>query len=161
VQAGDIVLHYNDGYVRAVSHVLAAAVHAPYPYETDPEYGGMQGYLVRRQYHLLEPPIPRDILAGLKTLPEQDHPFTSTGSVKQGYLYRFGLDALSELVPRFETNWPSFVRDNVLDHPSHGASYDHPGLRRFVDEIVNMTLGVTEGKRVRYTPIMLLAATRT
>src|SRR5690606_31971886 len=81
------------------------------------------GYLVRSQYHLLEPPIPRDILAGLKTLPEQDHPFTSTGSVKQGYLYRFDLDSLSELVPRFETNWPSFVRDNVLDHPSHGASY--------------------------------------
>lgn len=161
IQAGDIVLHYSDKHVRAISRVQAPAVQAPYPYETDRDYGGHMGYLVRSEYYLLDPPIPRDVVASLQNLPTVDHPFNKAGGVKEGYLYRFGLEALKELANRFETNWPSWLLDYLRTIPSPSGAFDNQMLRQFVDEITRLRTAVLGEQRMRYKPLMLLAAIRT
>src|SRR5690606_32653613 len=103
VQAGDIVLHYSEGFVRAVSRVQAPPRRAPYPDDTHARYGGREGNLIHTRYHDLHPPVPREVAARLENLPRSGGPFTSAGTVHQGYLYRFGIEALRELVAGFDT----------------------------------------------------------
>lgn len=160
VRAGDIVLHYSEGYVRAISLVQVPAQRELYPRDSHGDYGGREGNLIYTQYFELDPPVPRDVAASLESLPEKNHPFTATGAVQQGYLFHFGLEALIELVGSFETDWPDWVR-GVARGEWPLVPYNHSILRQFVTEIENMRLGMQRGERLRYKPLMLLAAIRT
>lgn len=160
VRAGDIVLHYSDGFVRAISLVQGPPQRALYPHDRHGDYGGREGNLIYSEYHYLEPPVPREVAARLQSLPSTEHPFTSTGAVQQGYLFRFGHQALIELILVFQTSWPDWVLELSRGvWPS--ILYNHPVLRQFLHEIANLRLGVHQGERRRYKPLMLLAAIRT
>lgn len=130
---------------------------AAYPHRTHGQYSEREGNLIRTEYFYLDPPIPREVAARLEKLPASGHPFTSSGTVQQGYLYRFGLDALHELVFHFDTNWPRWVIDAMLPL----IFRDYPLLMQFITEIENLRLGKTGKHRHRYKPLMLLAAIRT
>src|SRR5690606_12319716 len=96
VREGDIVLHYSEGFIRAISRVQSPPMRAAYPHRTHGQYSERERNLIRTEYFYLDPPIPREVAARLEKLPASGHPFTSSGTVQQGYLYRFGLDRSEE-----------------------------------------------------------------
>lgn len=160
VRAGDVVLHYSAGAIRAVSRVQAPPERAAYPQVDHPEYGGRMGNLIYAEYHYLEPPVPRDSAARLRGLPRTEGPFLDSGAIQQGYLFRFQLEALLELVASFNTNWPEWLLD-VLYEISDPVLSQHPTLRQFLRELKSLRVGTHRGQRLRYKPLMLLAAIRT
>ncbi|OBA78148.1 hypothetical protein A9W99_04110 [Mycobacterium sp. 1164966.3] len=98
VREGDVVLHYSNGSLRAASHVSAAARPAPNPF--DSQAWDKAGQLVETQYQELNEPV------ALAAIDEdarirQGSPFTVSGSVRQGYLFRLQGDFVSELAQRF------------------------------------------------------------
>ncbi|WP_141682042.1 McrB family protein [Mycobacterium malmoense] len=98
VLEGDVVLHYSNGSLRAASHVSAAARPAPNPF--DSQAWAKAGRLVETQYQELNEPV------ALAAIDEdarirQGSPFTVSGSVRQGYLFRLQGDFVSELAHRF------------------------------------------------------------
>ncbi|MGD1278846.1 McrB family protein [Mycobacterium seoulense] len=98
VREGDVVLHYSNGSLRAASHVSAAARPAPNPF--DSQAWDKAGRLVETQYRELNEPV------ALAAIDEdarirQGSPFTVSGSVRQGYLFRLQGDFVSELAQRF------------------------------------------------------------
>lgn len=98
VREGDVVLHYSNGSLRAVSHVRAAARPAPSPF--DSQAWDKAGRLVETQYRELNEPI---ALAAINedARIRQGAPFTVSGSVRQGYLFRLHGDFVSELAQKF------------------------------------------------------------
>jgi 5-methylcytosine-specific restriction protein B len=98
VRVGDVVLHYNDGFLRAASHVSAAARPESTPF--DDQAWEKEGRLVETQYQELNEPVPLaaiDVLARIR----QGSPFTSSGAVRQIYLDRLHEDFVNELAQRF------------------------------------------------------------
>ncbi|MGB2922141.1 MAG: hypothetical protein WA944_21600 [Mycobacterium sp.] len=98
VREGDVVLHYSNGSLRAVSHVGAAARPAPNP--LGDQTWEEAGRLVETQYQELNEPV------ALAAIDEgarirQGSPFTVSGSVQQVYLVRLEGDFVSELTQRF------------------------------------------------------------
>lgn len=98
VREGDVVLHYSNGSLRAASHVSAAARPAPNPFNS--QAWDKAGRLVETQYRELNEPV------ALAAIDEdarirQGSPFTSSGSVRQGYLFRLHGDFVIELAQRF------------------------------------------------------------
>jgi len=98
VREGDVVVHYNNGSLRAVSHVSAAATPAPNPFDDDA--WDAAGRLVKTQYQELNEPV---ALASINESARiaQGAPFTAAGSVRQGYLFRLEGDFVNELAQRF------------------------------------------------------------
>ncbi|MFZ5986803.1 MAG: McrB family protein [Bacillota bacterium] len=108
----DIVLHYSNGYLRYVSRVLAPAIEIPLPesMKTD-NWEGLVRW-VQVEYHELSPNIQLDkVSKELLKLDIKEGPIDNTGGVKQGYLFRLNLKALSIIQAlALETQWPSFTR---------------------------------------------------
>jgi MoxR-like ATPase len=98
VREGDVVLHYNNGSLRAASHVSAAARPAPNP--LDDQTWDEAGRLVETQYQELNEPVAlASIDEGARI--RQRSPFTKYGSVQQVYLVRLQDDFVNELAQRF------------------------------------------------------------
>ncbi|MBB3747685.1 MoxR-like ATPase [Mycolicibacterium sp. BK634] len=95
---GDVVLHYSNGSLRAVSHVTAAARPAPNP--LGDQAWEAAGRLVESQYQELNEPV---ALAAIdeRARIQQGSPFTVTGSVQQVYLVRLQGAFVNELTQRF------------------------------------------------------------
>jgi 5-methylcytosine-specific restriction enzyme B len=98
VRVGDVVLHYSNGSLRAASHVRAAARPAPNPF--DDEAWDKAGRLVETQYQELNEPVALGAIDEGARI-RQGSPFTASGSVRQGYLFRLQEDFVSELAQRF------------------------------------------------------------
>jgi 5-methylcytosine-specific restriction enzyme B len=98
VRQGDVVVHYSNGSLRAVSHVTAAARSAPNP--LDDQSWDSAGRLVESRYEELNEPV------ALAAIDEgarirQGSPFTVVGSVQQVYLVRLHNEFVYELAQRF------------------------------------------------------------
>jgi hypothetical protein len=98
VQRDDIILHYSNGFLRAVSTAEETARPAPNPLDTDA--WERDGRLISTHYRELNDPI------ALAAIPENlritsGGPFTSVGSVQQGYLFRVNEKLAHELADRF------------------------------------------------------------
>lgn len=98
VREGDVVLHYRNGALQAVSHVRASARSASNPFDDDA--WEKAGRLVETKYHELNEPV---ALASIdeRSRIRQGSPFTASGSVRQGYLFRLQTDFVDGLVQRF------------------------------------------------------------
>jgi len=111
VLAGDIILHYANGALHAVSKVQDDVEMAPKPKSLSDQYPDGPGWLVRTQYHDLHPPIKREQINIIPALRQQtDGPITKEGYIKQGYLFPLSQQALAaiyEAVP--SSSWPDFV----------------------------------------------------
>ena len=99
VREGDVVLHYNYGSLRAVSHVQRSRA-KPAPNPLGDQTWDEAGRLVETQYQELNEPV------ALAAIDEgarirQGSPFTVTGSVQQVYLVRLHGDFVHELAQRF------------------------------------------------------------
>jgi hypothetical protein len=146
-RVGDKVLHYANGAIRAVSTVTATAEDAPRPEGLRGDWE-REGWLVRCTYDELTEPVKlADVPVDWRTTGTP--PFTSTGSVRQGYFFplseplrgllgdRFpelGLKNPAGPVPADETPVgyvePSFevVRDAIGDA---GLRLDEQTIRRY------------------------------
>ncbi|MGF9913039.1 AAA family ATPase [Paenibacillus ehimensis] len=120
VKVGDIILHYANGALRSVSQVLEAAVRAlkPASFQSSGDGWEQEGRLVRVQYHALEPAIPlQQFSQALIPLDIEQGPIHTGGGVKQGYLFRFTLQAMQIIQARSaDTAWPDFTKPaSVID----------------------------------------------
>jgi 5-methylcytosine-specific restriction protein B len=118
VQRGDIILHYANGSLRCVSQVQEPVVTAEKPHSSVDGDWEKKGRLIQTKYYDLTPPIPlsnfSDVLLDLDV---HQGPIDSHGGVKQGYLFRFTLEALAlilECSPEGIT-WPDFVTNLPVD----------------------------------------------
>ena len=98
VQRDDVILHYSGGFLRAASVAQGPAQPAANPLNTDAWQ--RDGRLISTRYRDLNDPI------ALAAIPEHLRvpaagPFTSVGSVQQGYLYAAAADFADELADRF------------------------------------------------------------
>lgn len=99
VRKGDVVLHYSNSFLRAVSHVSAPAIPRTNPFN-DAQAWGEAGRLVETNYQELNEPIALAAISEAARL-RQGPPFTAQGSVRQGYLYRLRGDFVNELSQQF------------------------------------------------------------
>jgi len=118
-----------------------------YPIPGDSELGGVEYYLVRGGYHLLDSPIPRDSAKNVHSVPATEDPFDEDGNVKSGYLYRYVLDALRELVTRFERNWPAWVPAHIASFAGPPREFDDSTLQRVVERLKTPRLRIYEDNR--------------
>lgn len=109
VRAGDVILHYSNGYLRAIGTARGPALDAPNPFASS-EWE-QDGRLIQVRYQNLSDQVPlAAISASARTL--EAGPFTSVGSVQQGYLYRVNDILLNVLVrdfPEFRAAMPWYV----------------------------------------------------
>ena len=108
VRAGDAVLHYANGALRAVSEVLEPAEEAPRPSDLPLEPWNKEGHLARTRYNELSLPLPLQDIAQDARVAEGG-PFTRQGSVKQGYLFSLSSEFVGTLVADFPGRWPDLL----------------------------------------------------
>ncbi|OBF12194.1 hypothetical protein A5730_04780 [Mycobacterium sp. ACS4054] len=121
IREGDVVLHYSSGSLRAVSHVSAAARPAPNP--LGGEAWREDGRLVETHYQELNEPVAVAAIDEGSRI-RQGAPFTVSGSVQQGYLFRLAGDFVNELALRFPelaAHLPSVPRRVPLPKPTAPA----------------------------------------
>lgn len=111
VKINDIVLHYSNGAIRAVSQVQQAAVEKPKPASLSDQQWEENGRLVVTEYHELNPIIPLEgISQDLLQLHIGKGPINKKGGVNQGYLFPFTLQGLSIIQNKSkDTPWPEFT----------------------------------------------------
>ena len=98
VREGDVVLHYSNSSLRAVSRVSAAARPAPNPLSNEAWQNA--GRLVETRYQELNEPVALSAIDEGARI-RQGSPFTVSGSVQQVYLVRLHDDFVAELARRF------------------------------------------------------------
>jgi 5-methylcytosine-specific restriction enzyme B len=101
LQPGDTVLHYS-GAIRAVSTVTKGAAREPKPAVLRSDAWEEAGRLVRADYVELQQPIMLNEIPAPWRTAENGGPFTSTGSVQQGYLFPLSTELATRLVARFD-----------------------------------------------------------
>ncbi|MDG4663700.1 hypothetical protein [Mycobacterium sp. 236(2023)] len=136
IREGDVVVHYKDSSLRAVSRVSAPSRPQANPFPDD-ETWGRAGRLVECQYLELNEPI---ALASIDESARitQGAPFTVTGSVRQGYLFRLHDDFVNELVLRFPelaTHLPEIPAVALSDHTAPEAPTPSELFRDFADAV--------------------------
>ena len=98
VRAGDIIAHYGNGQVRAISRATSDAYLSPCPPDHDRANRGHEGYKVDEDHFELEKTIPLTAISSqLLSLNIPNGPLDKNGGVKQGYFFAFsqaGLDIL-------------------------------------------------------------------
>ena len=99
VRKGDIIFHYADGELKAISRAKSDG------YDARNEVGGSEwsddGWRVDMDYNVLAKPIPiEDVGARLAALHMDKGPVDKTGGVKQGYLFALPPEAVGLLTER-------------------------------------------------------------
>lgn len=109
VRPGDMILHYSQGSLRAVGRVLGRAQAAKNPFGKDD--WNQDGRLVQVQYEDLRDEVPLGLIPAT-VRSTAGGPFTSVGSVQQGYLYPVDdavLDVLVRDSPEIRAALPWYV----------------------------------------------------
>ena len=120
VRPGDIVLHYSNNAVRAVSRITEAATIRPAPREIANGPWESEGRYVKAEYTHFDQPIPIETVTQhqeTRSIPRG--PINASGAVKQGYLFPFTIEALAKVVASAPVEWPSYVK-SVVESPNRG-----------------------------------------
>jgi energy-coupling factor transporter ATP-binding protein EcfA2 len=108
IQAEDVIIHYYDQAIQGLSRARRRAKRKPNPFD---EKWEEEGRMVDVEYYPFASPIPfAQVREPLLKLEIADSPFTTTGGVKQGYLWRFDLEGLKILHDAHDGNWPSWAQ---------------------------------------------------
>lgn len=154
VREGDIVLHYANVALRAVSVVTKASIHAAKPDSHSGEPWEDDGYLVRSDYSEFASPIPlHDIPLDFRE-GEVGGPFNREGNVNQGYLYPAPAGLLDHLVRTLGVNWPDPVvaiaeLDPVVN-PVHIPNYVEPAFETIHASVKGTGLRISDRTLRRY-----------
>jgi hypothetical protein len=107
---GDVVVHYLDGAVRALSLATSEAKLMPRPAEFRPTPWAEEGRRLLVTYYELGNLIPRsEIAEQIRALQIPYGPITEDGRVKQGYLWHFSLDGLRLVRASSGEVWPDWA----------------------------------------------------
>lgn len=115
VRKGDVVVHYYQGNVKALSRALAECQSARRPQTSDGDGArddaGPEGRLVKVDYYELRNPIPIDAIgAKIAALNIKEGPIERAGTAaKQGYLWRFSGEGLKVLREASSEAWPAWA----------------------------------------------------
>lgn len=152
---GDVVLHYAEGAIRAVSRVVSRAEEGRRPVPIQ----GIEdeiGYLVRAKYEELSEPI------ALNDVPiewriSEAGPFNRLGGVNQGYLYPLTVDFVSKLRARFPEHLDQLLPEIAVPAGSDGRNneqvatgYVAPSLDQLAEIIAATGLRIDERTLRRY-----------
>jgi MoxR-like ATPase len=108
VQPGDVIFHYAQGTLRAVSRVTEGYVEEQRPAQLSELRWEPEGYLVRTDYTELPEPIPlQDIPLAWRNF--EGGPFTKQGAVKQGYLFPVTYQFAERMGAKYSGLMPDFV----------------------------------------------------
>lgn len=132
LQPGDIVFHYAQGEVKAVSQVSASAIQTSHPFPPVQSWEE-PGWLVQTSYHELAEPISLSLIPEATRLQEnQDNPkgpFNSQAGVKSQYLLPLTDGFAARFVQLFADSWPP-------DSPLAGAEEEpEPVVELSFDEL--------------------------
>jgi energy-coupling factor transporter ATP-binding protein EcfA2 len=105
LKVGDVVVHYADGAVRALSRVERAAYDSDWPVEEEDSVWENDGMRADVSCQVLSHPVSLSTLP-LEARPAGLGPFTVTGGVKQGYLWDLPKSAATALRGFFSEDWP-------------------------------------------------------
>jgi len=104
LRAGDMILHYSVGQIRAVGTVRTDPQPAPVPKALSHLWSG-DGFKCAVSYRELLTPIDLSAIPNEWRVTENvrtaDGPFDRTGGVKQGYLWRLASEFVEQLFARF------------------------------------------------------------
>ncbi len=116
----DVIVHYYQKAVRGLSRANSETESKTHPHGGDSDWEG-EGWMVDVEYFEFDDPIPFDeIREDLSQLDVEHSPFTKSGDVKQGYLWRFDQEGLGMLRDAYDGPWPSWT-DIALPIQSLGA----------------------------------------
>jgi hypothetical protein len=136
LRVDDVVLHYANSALRAVSIVEAPSKDAAQPSDLPESQWGDTGHLVTTRYsEFLTPILLSDIPATWREA--GPGPFTKQGSVKQGYLFPTPSELLPRLIARFPDRWPEAIKERVLPLADGAGDYEPPSfgvIRARIDE---------------------------
>jgi hypothetical protein len=104
--AGDLVFHFADQRIRAVSRVRAPARSQPRPYELPSQLWQEDGWLAEVDYQDLAEPIHRDEIPIQWRRPRREPCFDISGAIVVGYLFPISEDFAGKLPNQFEERWP-------------------------------------------------------
>ena len=122
VLPGDVLVHYSNGAVRAISIAEGAAEQRDNPHASSHKAWEDKGWAATVHYYELREPYGREMFPeGFKRMDIPDGPFDRTGQVKQGYLWGFSEEAFQILTGHPQFPWPLEV---PLDRPSERFSTD-------------------------------------
>ncbi len=146
---GDVVVHYAEGAIRAVSRVRAGAVDA-----TREEDASVHGWRVDVEMWTLPTPVALDGLfannaAALSELGEASQgPFDKNNSIKQGYLWEFSEDGLAVVREgsREKDAWPAWAKNIRSRSWMFHANPTFFDVRRAVKTLHEMTWTVRQHK---------------
>lgn len=103
LRPGDVIVHYANGYVRALGEVSGEPFDAELPPGAKTDEWGTQGWRAPVRYFELERPISLDEVPGRAA---EAGPFTSSGGPKQGYLFELNDAFAATLRSTFVDRWP-------------------------------------------------------
>jgi len=95
VQTGDVIVHYADGELWAVSEAMSDGHESIRPYELGADLWQKEVFLARCWYDRLLEPVP---LSGINERNPGEGPFTVAGAVKQGYLWPLPYKFIENLI---------------------------------------------------------------
>lgn len=122
VRQGDIILHYSNGALRAVSRVSEEAILHSCPPEIESDNWRPEGRYVKSDYTPFDQPIPIEAFIDQREVRTiTSGPINERGIVKQGYLFPFSVKALSKVVLSSTVDWPDYVRSIVNVSPPDGS----------------------------------------
>ncbi len=148
VREGDVVLHYANGALRAVSEVLEPAVEAPRPSELPADSWNSDGHLVRARYHELTSPVPLGDIS-LEARIAEGGPFTQQGAVKQGYFF----PVYSEFASMLAADVPGHFPEDLMPPPMQngvGDDYHEPSFGEIASAIFAQGMSIEERDLRRY-----------
>jgi hypothetical protein len=108
VRAGDIIVHYVDKHIVAVSQAISNGRRCMVPENISCEYG--LGWMFETEYHDLHRPVHRDSINGaILALELPDSPIISTGTVRQAYFIPFDAEGLRVIQEASDEPWPPWA----------------------------------------------------
>jgi len=103
VRRGDIIFHYNDGQIRAVSTAVQDAYDAPKPVSFPESRWNDLGRRSDLHFEYLSREIPRDHIApAIRDLQLPYSPINGSGTVNQGYLFELNDAAAREIAQHIQ-----------------------------------------------------------
>ena len=114
LRPNDVIFHYSQGALRAVSRVESSYDEAPRPTGLSDLRWEPEGFLVHTLYSDLEKPIELDeIPRSWRNI--EGGPFTKSGAVKQGYLFPVTYQFAERMGAKFPDQMPDYVPRGTLE----------------------------------------------
>lgn len=153
--AGDVVFHYATAKIRAISRISATAIDAPRPPDLPRDIWAEDGWLVRSDYHLTQPPlqlaeIPQKLRSRVVQMgpdgrvPSFALPFTSNSRVNAGYLHPLTYSFAAQVWDLHRQRWPTSAQLEADFSPDEG-----PGGEWLAQRLVGEVLTTADGSTNR------------